>query len=118
MHITVRTPKSLDSIKTRGDKQRHGKNEQSQRDRENSTNGLMDEFVSMNTGDDMNTSKDQPSVTYIVANATSALNQGQALGADALIVEPPEKGLEETVLQQLCQPCNPKQPYVDNVNML
>eukprot|EP00804_Cyclotella_cryptica_P017515 CCRYP_006680-RA/>CCRYP_006680-RA protein AED:0.45 eAED:0.45 QI:0/-1/0/1/-1/1/1/0/268 len=119
MHITGRTPKNFDSGKTRGDKQWRGKNQQSRRNRDTSMKDLMDKMVSSsNTSDDMSTSKDQPSVTYTVANAASALYQGQALGADVLIVDPPRKGLEEPVLQQLCQPRNSKQPYVENANML
>jgi tRNA/tmRNA/rRNA uracil-C5-methylase (TrmA/RlmC/RlmD family) len=120
MHITGRTPKSFESKnggKTGGDKQWRGKNQQSRRNRETSMKDLVDNMVSSNTNDDMSTSKD-PSVTYTVANAASALFQGQALGADVLIVDPPRKGLEEPVLQQLCQPRNPKQPYVENANMI
>lgn len=53
-------------------------------------------------------------VTYTVASAASALYQGQALGADVLIVDPPRKGLEEEVLVQLCKPHNPKQLYTED----
>ncbi|KAL7488057.1 hypothetical protein ACHAW6_013647 [Cyclotella cf. meneghiniana] len=120
MHITGRTPKSFESksgAKAGSDGQWRGKNQQSRRNRETSMKDLMDTMVGSNTNDDTSTSK-KPSVTYTVANAASALFQGQALGADVLIVDPPRKGLEEPVLKQLCQPRNPKQPYVEYANML
>ena len=53
-------------------------------------------------------------VSYTVASASSALHQGQALGADVLIVDPPRRGLEEEVLVQLCKPHNPKQAYAED----
>ena len=53
-------------------------------------------------------------VSYTVASAASALHQGQALGADVLIVDPPRRGLEEEVLVQLCKPHNPKQAYAED----
>jgi 23S rRNA (uracil1939-C5)-methyltransferase len=53
-------------------------------------------------------------VSYSVASAASALRQGQALGANVLIVDPPRKGLEEDVLTQLCKPHNPKQAYTED----
>lgn len=40
-------------------------------------------------------------VKYSVASASRALENGQAAGADTLIVDPPRKGLEEGVLERL-----------------
>lgn len=53
-------------------------------------------------------------VTYKVASAAQALHEGQALGADVIIVDPPRKGLDEEVLTQLCKPHNPKQEYAED----
>jgi len=53
-------------------------------------------------------------VSYMVASAAKALHEGQALGADVIIVDPPRKGLEEEVLVQLCKPHNPNQDYTEN----
>ncbi len=53
-------------------------------------------------------------VSYMVASAATALHEGQALGADVLIVDPPRKGLEEAVLTQLCKPHNPNQAFVED----
>ena len=59
-----------------------------------------------------------PKVTYLVASAGQALLQGQALGADVMIVDPPRKGLEDDVLDELCKPINTRQPMVESPNML
>lgn len=55
---------------------------------------------------------------YTVASAGVALKSGQALGADVLIVDPPRKGLEEEVLQELCKPVDPNQPQVESPKVL
>ena len=57
-------------------------------------------------------------VTYMQASAAAAVLRGQALGADVLIVDPPRKGLDEPVLQQLCQAYNPNQLYAEKPNGL
>ena len=57
-------------------------------------------------------------VSYMVASASKALRSGQALGANVLIVDPPRKGLEEEVLEELCKPYEPNQPYVESSTML
>ena len=59
-----------------------------------------------------------PKASYMVASAAEALKAGQALGADILIVDPPRKGLEDYVLDELCKPFNPKQPCVESSDML
>ena len=75
-------------------------------------------------GDEFTSSQDSdgPSrkgkITYMVASAAKALHEGQALGADTLIVDPPRKGLEEEVLVQLCKPHNPNQMYVEDKMLL
>lgn len=57
-------------------------------------------------------------VAYTVASAGDALRQGQALGANVLIVDPPRKGLERDVLDELRKPFNPDQPSVDSADLL
>lgn len=59
-----------------------------------------------------------PKASYMVASASDALRSGQALGADVLIVDPPRKGLEDYVLDELCKPFNPNQPLVESPKML
>jgi 23S rRNA (uracil1939-C5)-methyltransferase len=59
-----------------------------------------------------------PKASYTVASAAKALRSGQALGATVLIVDPPRKGLEEEVLEELCKPVDPKQPYVESATLL
>lgn len=59
-----------------------------------------------------------PKTSYMVASAAKALKTGQALGADILIVDPPRKGLEDEVLEELCKPFNPNQPCVESPDML
>lgn len=56
--------------------------------------------------------------SYMVASAGVALKSGQALGADVLIVDPPRKGLEEEVLQELCKAVDPNQPQVESPKVL
>ena len=57
-------------------------------------------------------------VTYMQASAASALYRGQALGANVLIVDPPRKGLDEVVLQQLSQRINPNQMYAEESTLI
>lgn len=57
-------------------------------------------------------------VSYSVADAASALRAGQALGANVLVVDPPRKGLEDGVLEELCKPFNPDQPSVESPTVL
>jgi tRNA/tmRNA/rRNA uracil-C5-methylase (TrmA/RlmC/RlmD family) len=56
--------------------------------------------------------------SYMVATAGNALKEGQALGANVLVVDPPRKGLEYEVLEELCKPFNPSQDYVETKTML
>lgn len=56
--------------------------------------------------------------SYVVASAKNALYDGQALGADVLIVDPPRKGLEPEVLDELCKPFNSKQDFVETKDLL
>jgi tRNA/tmRNA/rRNA uracil-C5-methylase (TrmA/RlmC/RlmD family) len=56
--------------------------------------------------------------TYTVASASRALLEGQALGADIMIVDPPRKGLCDEVLNQLCKPYNSKQSRIDDPLLL
>jgi tRNA/tmRNA/rRNA uracil-C5-methylase (TrmA/RlmC/RlmD family) len=66
------------------------------------------------TGDDRTGRK----ASYMVASATQALRSGQALGADVLLVDPPRKGLEAEVLEELSKPFNPNQPMVESPTVL
>ncbi|KAL7575883.1 hypothetical protein ACA910_003195 [Epithemia clementina (nom. ined.)] len=60
-----------------------------------------------------------PKTQYLAASAVEALLQhGQALGANVLVVDPPRKGLDEEVLNELCKPFDPKQPYVESPTLL
>ena len=59
-----------------------------------------------------------PKTSYLVASAAQALRSGQALGANVMIVDPPRRGLEEEVLEELCKPFNPNQPYVESASLL
>lgn len=59
-----------------------------------------------------------PKMSYQVASAAQALRSGQALGANILIVDPPRKGLEDAVLDELCKPFQPNQPYVESSTLL
>jgi tRNA/tmRNA/rRNA uracil-C5-methylase (TrmA/RlmC/RlmD family) len=69
---------------------------------------------------------DQPSTpetsgdktSYMVASAAKALKAGQALGAQVLIVDPPRKGLEDEVVEELCKPFDPDQPYAESPTYL
>eukprot|EP00978_Attheya_sp_CCMP212_P045272 scaffold339975_cov24-Attheya_sp.AAC.1 len=54
----------------------------------------------------------------MVASAAKALYEGQALGANVLIVDPPRRGLEEEVLTQLCKPHNQNQDYTEDPMLL
>ena len=56
--------------------------------------------------------------SYLVANAGDALLAGQALGADVLIVDPPRKGLDGQVLNELCKQYNSRQPSVESTTLL
>lgn len=113
MHITGRTPKSFE--KDRGGKGRGSRQQRGRRDsREISIKEMMENLASGNVSEESTA----PSVTYNVANAASALFEGQALGADVLIVDPPRKGLDEPVLKQFCQRPNPNQPYAEEASML
>lgn len=56
--------------------------------------------------------------SYMVAAATKALRSGQALGADTIIVDPPRKGLEPEVLDDLCKKIDLNQVYVEDTSML
>jgi len=60
----------------------------------------------------------RPKTSYTAASAADALLQGQALGANVLIVDPPRKGLEDEVVHELCKPFNPSQPYVESATLL
>lgn len=62
--------------------------------------------------------KSTSKATYMVASATRAIQEGQALGATVLLVDPPRSGLDEFVLVELCKPRNPNQPYVEDLLLI
>jgi 23S rRNA (uracil1939-C5)-methyltransferase len=68
--------------------------------------------------EDQSTRRFGPKATYTVASAGYALKTGQALGADVMIVDPPRKGLEDDVLEELCKPFNNRQPNVESPSMM
>jgi 23S rRNA (uracil1939-C5)-methyltransferase len=57
-------------------------------------------------------------ISYTVRDASAALKEGQALGASVLVVDPPRKGLEDAVLNELSKPFNPSQPFVESPTLL
>ncbi|KAL7539032.1 hypothetical protein ACHAXR_008983 [Thalassiosira sp. AJA248-18] len=89
-------------------------------DGERSIKDLMDSMMADDGGGRNAPPENDPSerVTYMQANAAAALYRGEALGADVILVDPPRKGLEEAVLQQLCQPYNKNQPYAEKPTMI
>ncbi|KAL9180248.1 hypothetical protein ACHAXT_008218 [Thalassiosira profunda] len=117
--LTGRTPKKFqkDGGKKKGRRRRGGGRGKQESDGEVSIKDLMD---SMMAEDGTAPPEDDPEerVTYMQANAAAALYRGQGLGADVIIVDPPRKGLDEAVLQQLSRPRNKNQPYAEKPNML
>jgi len=59
-----------------------------------------------------------PKTFYKAAAAADALRSGEALGANVLIVDPPRKGLEDEVTNELCKPFNSNQPYAESATLL
>lgn len=122
MHITGRTPKSFQ--KDGGGKKKRGgkrKGRPQSSDGELSIKDLMDSMMEDGgAGSDPRREETDPSekVTYLQANAASALYRGQALGADVIIVDPPRKGLDEAVLAQLTTKVNPNQLYAEKPTLL
>ena len=119
MKITGRLPKHLQ--KDNGKKGRRARKNQKGRksDKELSIKDLMDSMMT-EAADESKPPAIDPSekCTYTQASAAAAILKGQALGADVLIVDPPRKGLDELVLQQLCLPYNPNQLYAEKPNAL
>ena len=56
--------------------------------------------------------------SYMVASASDALFDGEALGANIMIVDPPRRGLEPKVLDELCKPFNPAQNYAESKSLV
>ncbi len=120
MHITGRTPKSFQKVDGKKKGKSNNRKKGKQTNAELSIKDLMDTMMSETSSDILPSTEDDPyeKVTYMVANAATALFKGEALGADVIVVDPPRKGLEDPVLQQLCQPHNSNQPYVEKPDML
>lgn len=117
MQITGRVPKHLQ--KGGKGKQRR-KNERSNKpEKDISMKDLMESMMSEASSEEYKPAVDpSEKVAYMQASAAAAVLRGQALGADVLIVDPPRKGLDEPVLQQLCQAYNPNQLYAEKANGL
>ncbi|KAL3936062.1 MAG: hypothetical protein SGBAC_008543 [Bacillariaceae sp.] len=79
---------------------------------------LGDIMKMMEEGKQVGDNRSGQKASYMVASAGEALKAGQALGAEVLVVDPPRKGLEEEVLQELCKPVNPNQPQVESPKVL
>lgn len=73
----------------------------------------------MESGNEIgNGQREGPRISYSVLDAAAALRAGQALGASVLVLDPPRKGLDDEVLEELCKPFNPKQPLVESSTLL
>lgn len=83
-----------------------GKSMSNKKKRAYTIDNMVDRGSRQNNKDDSKREK----VSYMVASAAKALYEGEALGADTIIVDPPRKGLESEVLSQLCKPIQLKQP--------
>ena len=99
-------------------KQKKGRKEVKKKRKQSSGEKTLEELMEdmmkgdFDEGSSINPRKGKAS--YMVASAAKALHEGQALGADVIIVDPPRKGLEEEVLLQLCKPHNPNQDYTED----
>lgn len=69
-------------------------------------------------GQDGNAERKGDKTSYLVASAARALTEGQALGANVIIVDPPRRGLEQEVLDELCKPFNTNQYYAESKEVL
>jgi 23S rRNA (uracil1939-C5)-methyltransferase len=69
-------------------------------------------------GVEAETKRSGDKTSYMVASAAKALKAGQALGAQVLIVDPPRKGLEDEVIEELIKPFDPDQPYAESSTYL
>jgi len=117
--ITGRVPKHFQKDNGKKDKRPRNNKKGGKPDKELSIKDLMDSMMSEASDEYMPPAVDpSEKVTYMQASAAAAILKGQALGADVLIVDPPRKGLDEPVLQQLCQPYNPNQMYAEKPNAL
>ena len=121
MLITGRTPRKFQKNRRTGRNNfRRGRNKGRSSGGEISMKDLMESMMSGDDRGNANRGQEDSSerVTYMQANAATAVFDGQALGADVLIVEPPRRGLDRAVLQQLCLSPSLKQPYAENANAL
>ena len=115
-HITGRTPRSFQKKGGKGQRRRGRKGPQ--KGAANDEMSLGDLMASIESGNDRAESDPKDRVTYMQASASSALHRGQALGADVIIVDPPRKGLDDGVLDQLCRPVNPDQMYAESPGLI
>ena len=132
MHITGRAPrkfnkdgkgKGRNNAKGRRGRNNRGGKKKGQDGEMLSIKDLMDNMmVEGKSGGQQrgSSSETDPSdrVTYMQANAVAALYRGQALGANVLIVDPPRKGLDDGVVQQLTQRYNPNQMYTESPTLI
>jgi len=110
--------KMKDKNNTKGNNNKNRSSDTEMTMEEMMQNMMKDQNI-VSSDSDMRPSDNQnEKITYMVASATKALYEGQALGANVLLVDPPRKGLDEEVLLQLCKPHNPTQDYTDDAMFL
>ncbi|EJK49064.1 hypothetical protein THAOC_32095 [Thalassiosira oceanica] len=118
-HITGRTPRSFQKKGNKNQRRRGKKGPKGGGGGDEISLGdLMASIESGGGGGDRYESNPKDRVTYMQASASSALHRGQALGADVIIVDPPRKGLDDGVLDQLCRPVNPDQMYAERPGLI
>ena len=127
MHITGRTPRKFQKGggKGKGKGGRRGRNNKREGGRGQSNDGelsikdLMDQMMAEERGERVSPEIDPSErVTYMQANAVAALLRGEALGANVLIVDPPRRGLDDGVLEQLSKKHNPNQMYAEKPTLI
>lgn len=94
------------------------KGERQSRKRDDEEMTLADMAKLMESGAPDPFEDDREKTSYFVASARKALLEGEALGADVIIVDPPRKGLEPEVLEEFCKPFSPNQLFVEDKDLL
>jgi 23S rRNA (uracil1939-C5)-methyltransferase len=117
--ITGRPPRDRRSFAKKGkDKDKKSPRNNQRRGPKKKEPTLADLFDG-NLGDDYNSMNNgRREITYMVASAAKALQEGQAIGANVIVVDPPRRGLEEEVIAELCKPINPDQDVEDELMFL
>jgi tRNA/tmRNA/rRNA uracil-C5-methylase (TrmA/RlmC/RlmD family) len=95
-----------------------GKSYKKKKKEENMTVGELIARMTSDTPAAPDAEREGEKTSYMVASAGDALRAGQALGANVLIVDPPRKGLEDEVIEELCKSFNAFQDYVETKTMM